>query len=762
MNVSMILRICLILRVIHEVSGGFIPVESRCAKTCSRQEMGWSFNCDGDNTTCDWQCAAQRKDCPEGLTYHCAADYEDFELHTGNINYLEECALEKPCKRGEEPSITLYANGEKLPPNKARINCIPCSNKLFFNNIDGRLSSSYSRCFRQKFNKCIRERNKINCGESWLERKMTDGFCRCDARRGFAPENENIETKCFFASELCTLRKCPSTQELALNYTCISHCPDGYHRTDDSDKCVERASATAKTKTPKTASSTADQTHTQVTIATTTENEKVVVSTKKTNVLGIVIGVVLGTVVVGLIAWILMKIYWHKEIIRKEYNENGRKEAARLMVEKALCQYSSCLKSQGDSDENNQNRVNLLTHVEQEGRGVSWKRKIPSDRELWNVASLIGENWKGLGLDLGLSRVTIHHIEYDNNINGHIDVVHRMLIELRNSRPDATLNDLKEAIIRSGVDFNWGSEKNQELYDERDQNAALNDTTDEHDQNAVLNDSMDEQEPNAVFNDYTDERGQNAVLNDTTVEREPNAVFNDSTDERGQNTVLNDTTVEREPNAVFNDSTDERGRNAVLNDTTVEREPNAVFKDTTDECGQNAVLNDTTVEREPNAVFKDTTDERGRNAVLNDSTVEREPNAVFNDSTDERGRSAVLNDSTVEREPNAVLNDTTDERGRNAVLNESTVEREPNAVLNDTTDERCRSAVLNDCTVVREPNAVFNDSTDERGPNAVLNDSTDELGINAVSNDTTGDGDRNAVFIDIETNSNIDVEGDSL
>ncbi|WAR22025.1 hypothetical protein MAR_015999 [Mya arenaria] len=127
MNVSMILRICLILRVIHEVSGGFIPVESRCAKTCSRQEMGWSFNCDGDNTTCDWQCAAQRKDCPEGLTYHCAADYEDFELHTGNINYLEECALEKPCKR---------------------------------------------------------------------------------------------------------------------DYTCISHCPDGYHRTDDSDKCVERASAT--------------------------------------------------------------------------------------------------------------------------------------------------------------------------------------------------------------------------------------------------------------------------------------------------------------------------------------------------------------------------------------------------------------------------------------------------------------------------------------------------------------------------------------
>ncbi|WAR22024.1 hypothetical protein MAR_015998, partial [Mya arenaria] len=135
---------------------------------------------------------------------------------------------------------------------------------------DGRLSSSYSRCFQEKFNKCIPEDNKIDCGESWLKRTESDGYCRCDARRGFAPENENIDSMCFYTDAHCMLKKCPSAQELALNYSCIINCPDGYYRTDDSDACVERASATAKTKPPTTASSTTDQTYTQSTIDSTT------------------------------------------------------------------------------------------------------------------------------------------------------------------------------------------------------------------------------------------------------------------------------------------------------------------------------------------------------------------------------------------------------------------------------------------------------------------------------------------------------------
>ncbi|XP_052773062.1 uncharacterized protein LOC128211946 [Mya arenaria] len=497
MNASMILRICLLLFL--EVGGDrvFRPVDTKCIPICSNwKEKGWVFNCDGDNTACDWQCSAQRKACPEGLTYHCAADYADFELHTGNINYLEECALEKPCKRGEEPSITLYANGEKLPPNAAKINCIPCSNKYFYNSQDGRLSSSYSRCFQEKFNKCIPEDNKIDCGESWIKRTESDGYCRCDARSGFAPENENIDSMCFYTDENCMSKKCPSKQELALNYTCISNCPDGYHRTDDSDICVEGASATTKRRPPTTAPSTKDKKYSQVTIASTTEKEKVVVSSRKTNYKQTVLGAV-GLIVVGLSAWILITICCHKKMILKECHEKDWKEAARLAVEKALCQNSSCCKagkaesthsgeSQQELEEEDQG---LLLHVKQGGTGVPWKRKIPSDRELWYVASLIGENWKGLGSDLGLNHTRIHQIEYDNHKTGHIDVVHRMLIELRNSRSYASLNDLKEAIIRSGVDFNWGSEKIQELFEERDQHADSNDTVDELDRNAIPNDT---------------------------------------------------------------------------------------------------------------------------------------------------------------------------------------------------------------------------------------------------------------------------------
>ncbi|WAR22023.1 hypothetical protein MAR_015997 [Mya arenaria] len=54
-----------------EVGGDrvFRPVDTKCIPICSNwKEKGWVFNCDGDNTACDWQCSAQRKACPEGLT----------------------------------------------------------------------------------------------------------------------------------------------------------------------------------------------------------------------------------------------------------------------------------------------------------------------------------------------------------------------------------------------------------------------------------------------------------------------------------------------------------------------------------------------------------------------------------------------------------------------------------------------------------------------------------------------------------------------
>ncbi|XP_052773060.1 uncharacterized protein LOC128211945 [Mya arenaria] len=543
---SMVLLICILLRVFLEVGGDrvFRPVDTKCIPICSNRKVkDWAFNCDGDNTTCDWQCSAQRKACPEGLTYHCAADYADFELHTGNIIHLEECALEKPCKRGEEPSITLYANGEKLPPNEAKINCISCSNKYFYNSQDGRLSSSYSRCFQEKFNKCIPEDNKIDCGESWLKRTESDGYCRCDARRGFAPENENIDSMCFYTDAHCMLKKCPSAQELALNYSCIINCPDGYYRTDDSDACVERASATAKTKPPTTASSTTDQTYTQSTIDSTTGKEKVVISSKKTDK---VTGAEFAPFVV-IIAWLLITICCHKGRILKEKNEKGLMKAARLIVKLALCQRSTSLmetsgeavsthnaESQQNTEEDKQSRVKLLSGVEQEGRKVEtsgeavsthtagsqketevdnlsrvkllsgveqegrkapWKKKSPSDIELLHVASLIGKGWRGLGAHLDIRTSLLDQIEKNNC--GHKDIVYEMLREWRNSSSQPTLSHLEDAIRESGVVFDWDFVK-QDILDKRHQNAALNNTPDEGEKNAATNDIPDEGDKNAV------------------------------------------------------------------------------------------------------------------------------------------------------------------------------------------------------------------------------------------------------------------------
>ncbi|WAR24673.1 hypothetical protein MAR_038342, partial [Mya arenaria] len=228
------------------IEGGVssLSVEERCIPTCTflNNIPNWTFLCDGDRSTCAWQCAAQRMGYDEGLTYHCAQYYENYELKRNKIEYIEACAPERFCNAGEEPYVTFSFDDVVRSPRNAKINCVPCANPNFYNSQAGKSSASYSRCYQQKFNKCIPEDHKINCGEiSWRNQKETDGYCRCDARNGYAPENENVKTRCFYSDEFCAHKTCPQpSQALLLNYTCGDKCPSGMHRTEYSDECYPK------------------------------------------------------------------------------------------------------------------------------------------------------------------------------------------------------------------------------------------------------------------------------------------------------------------------------------------------------------------------------------------------------------------------------------------------------------------------------------------------------------------------------------------
>ncbi|XP_052775278.1 uncharacterized protein LOC128213531 isoform X1 [Mya arenaria] len=240
---SITFSILLLHTVTIEGGVSFLSVDERCIPTCTSLNNipNWTFLlCDGDRSTCAWQCAAQRMGCDEGLIYHCAQDFQNYELKRNKIEYIEACAPERSCNAGEEPYVTFSLDDVVRSPRNAKINCVPCADPNFYNSQAGKSSASYSRCYQQKFNKCIPEDHKINCGDiSWRDRKETDGYCRCDARNGYAPENENVKTRCFYSVEYCAHKTCPHpAQELLLNYTCGDRCPSGMHRTEISDECV--------------------------------------------------------------------------------------------------------------------------------------------------------------------------------------------------------------------------------------------------------------------------------------------------------------------------------------------------------------------------------------------------------------------------------------------------------------------------------------------------------------------------------------------
>ncbi|XP_052226979.1 uncharacterized protein LOC127841889 isoform X2 [Dreissena polymorpha] len=176
--------------------------------------------------SCQWYCQAKLANCTVGTRYHCARDLRNLEQFTN------ACAVEIFCLSGEEPYLSVTES-----TGKASVNCRPCYKKNVYNSRLNTSSATFSECNMLKKNLCKKQDNKIDCGnQNYTELTMTDGYCRCDARNGYAARSQKM---CFYEYEVCFVKKCPEGMELLLNYTCGMLCPTGYTRQPESDICTE-------------------------------------------------------------------------------------------------------------------------------------------------------------------------------------------------------------------------------------------------------------------------------------------------------------------------------------------------------------------------------------------------------------------------------------------------------------------------------------------------------------------------------------------
>ncbi|XP_052226966.1 uncharacterized protein LOC127841885 isoform X4 [Dreissena polymorpha] len=176
--------------------------------------------------SCQWYCQAKLANCTVGTRYHCARDLRKLEQFTS------ACAVEIFCLSGEEPYLSVQES-----TGKATVNCRPCYKKNVYNSRHNTSSATFSECHMLKKNLCKKQDNKIDCGnQNYTELTMTDGYCRCDARNGYAARSQKM---CFYEYEVCFVKKCPEGMELLLNYTCGMLCPTGYTRQPESDICTE-------------------------------------------------------------------------------------------------------------------------------------------------------------------------------------------------------------------------------------------------------------------------------------------------------------------------------------------------------------------------------------------------------------------------------------------------------------------------------------------------------------------------------------------
>lgn len=91
------------------------------------------------------------------------------------------------------------------------VECRKCADEDYYQSLV-RKSSSFSSCFEPKINKCIREDNKIQCGDiRWEESTTTDGFCRCDSNNNYRPFFPM--TVCFYDNWKCFYMPCLPAQD---------------------------------------------------------------------------------------------------------------------------------------------------------------------------------------------------------------------------------------------------------------------------------------------------------------------------------------------------------------------------------------------------------------------------------------------------------------------------------------------------------------------------------------------------------------------
>ncbi|KAH3788068.1 hypothetical protein DPMN_166198 [Dreissena polymorpha] len=176
--------------------------------------------------SCQWYCQAKLANCTVGTRYHCARDQRNL------TQFTNACAVEIFCLSGEEPHLSVQES-----TGKASVNCRPCYKNNVYNSRLNTSSATFSECKMLKKNLCRKEDNKIDCGNrNYMELTKTDGYCRCDARNGYAARSPKI---CLYEYEVCFVKKCPEGMELLLNYTCGMLCPTGYARQPASDICTK-------------------------------------------------------------------------------------------------------------------------------------------------------------------------------------------------------------------------------------------------------------------------------------------------------------------------------------------------------------------------------------------------------------------------------------------------------------------------------------------------------------------------------------------
>ncbi|KAH3788071.1 hypothetical protein DPMN_166201 [Dreissena polymorpha] len=216
-----IMSYAFILGIVHHSTTYELKERPDCEWYCKKEQQ-WDGLCPVYGS-CRWYCQAKRKDCTPGTRYHCARD-----LHNKDL-FNETCAPDIICLAGEEPQISLQQSG------KAFVYCRPCYRQNMYNGRHNTSSAVFSECPSIKTNLCLKTEHKVDCDKtSYLELTKTDGYCRCDARNGYAAQSEEM---CFYQNKRCFKKKCPEGNVLSLNCTCVKECPVGFARSDESDIC---------------------------------------------------------------------------------------------------------------------------------------------------------------------------------------------------------------------------------------------------------------------------------------------------------------------------------------------------------------------------------------------------------------------------------------------------------------------------------------------------------------------------------------------